>query len=88
MERLDKTLEKMSREELLELKRMIQAGEAENIIQRRLEKFKNGNKVCPVCNTRIIDEGFTLVFGPIGFKKKATFDGLDCLEYFITKLKE
>ena len=30
---------------------------------------------------------FTLVFGPEDFRKKASFCGLDCLEYFLKELK-
>ena len=88
MEKINKTLDKFNHGELMELQKLIKEEAMGKIIEKRLEKFKNGNKVCPVCNTSIEEEGFMLIFGTSGFRKKATFDGLDCLEYFITKLKE
>ena len=31
---------------------------------------------------------FTLVFGPHDFRKKASFCGIDCMEYFLLELKQ
>ncbi|MFH1589499.1 MAG: hypothetical protein ABIB43_02950 [archaeon] len=88
MEKINKILGKLSFEELKELKETLQKGEAIEAIEESLERFKNSNKVCPVCNTPVGDEGFVLIFGPNGFKKKATFDGTDCLEYFIYNMRK
>ncbi len=53
-------------------------------------KLKEHEKVCATCSNYINfykSNNYTLVFGPDDFKKKASFCGLDCLEYFIIKLK-
>ena len=54
-------------------------------------KLKEHEKVCVTCSNNLNfykTNNYTLVFGPDDFKKKASFCGLDCLEYFIIKLKE
>ena len=54
-------------------------------------KLKEHEKICAICSSDINfykSSNYTLVFGPDDFKKKASFCGIDCLEYFITKLKE
>ena len=54
-------------------------------------KLKEHEKVCATCSGELNfykTNNYTLVFGPDDFKKKASFCGLDCLEYFIIKLKE
>lgn len=41
---------------------------------------------CSVCTNELNHDNvntFTLIFGPKGFQKKASFCGKDCLEYFI-----
>ncbi|MBU0666656.1 MAG: hypothetical protein ABIC91_06275 [Nanoarchaeota archaeon] len=83
-----KTLDELKYEDLLELKKAIKENKIEILINKQLEKFKNGNKVCPVCNTLIQEGDLTLFFGPIGLRKQATFCATDCLEYFLTKLKK
>ena len=59
----------------------------EEKIKRRLKEHE---KICAICSSDINfykSSNYTLVFGPDDFKKKASFCGIDCLEYFITKLK-
>ena len=54
-------------------------------------KLKEHEKVCATCSGELNfykTNNYTLVFGPDDFKKKASFCGIDCLEYFIIKLKE
>ncbi len=65
------------------LKRQIQ----ENIRKR----LKEHEKVCATCSSDINfynSNNYTIIFGPDDFKKKATFCGLDCLGYFVIKLKD
>lgn len=88
MERINKVIERLSFEELREFHDHLEPGEVKNLVVNKLERFKNSNKVCPVCNAPIGDDGFILVFGPSGFKKKATFDGVDCLEYFLYNMRK
>jgi len=88
MEPQTNIIEKLSIEEISELRKLIKEGVVEKLIEHKLERFKNSNKVCPVCNTPIGEDGLTLIFGSADFKKKATFDATDCLEYFISKIKK
>ncbi len=87
MEKITEIIDKLDFEEILRLRKEIIEGKAKKIIDNKLETFKNSNKVCPVCNSVVGDEGLTLLFGPPNFRKKATFDGTDCLEYFLYKIK-
>ena len=55
------------------------------------KKLKEHEKVCATCSSELNfykTNNYTLVFGPDDFKKKASFCGLDCLEYFIIKMKD
>lgn len=54
------------------------------------QKLREHEKTCATCSNTLNfyrTSNYTLVFGPDDFKKKASFCGLDCLEYFIIKLK-
>jgi hypothetical protein len=53
-------------------------------------KQREHEKTCSTCSGDLRfyrASNYTLIFGPDDFKKKASFCGLDCMEYFITKLK-
>ena len=53
------------------------------------KKLKEHEKICATCSNTLNfykTNNYTLIFGPDDFKKKASFCGLDCLEYFIKKL--
>lgn len=54
-------------------------------------RLKEHEKICATCSSQLNfykTSNYTLMFGPDDFKKKASFCGLDCLEYFIIKLKD
>ncbi len=55
------------------------------------EKEMEHNKRCAVCNSPLNPDSvnnITLIFGPSDFRKKASFCGIDCLEYFLTQLRK
>jgi len=59
--------------------------------ERIKKKLKEHEKVCATCSSQMNfykTNNYTLIFGPDDFKKKASFCGLDCLGYFIIKLKD
>ena len=59
--------------------------------ERIKKKLKEHERLCATCSNTLNfyrSSNYTLIFGPDDFKKKASFCGLDCLEYFIIKLKE
>ncbi|MBS3095847.1 hypothetical protein J4480_00235 [Candidatus Woesearchaeota archaeon] len=80
--------------ELMRLKNDFDSGAV--ALKRLLEenmkkKLKEHEKACATCSSQLNfykTNNYTLVFGPDDFKKKASFCGLDCLEYFIIKLKD
>ncbi|MBU0471673.1 MAG: hypothetical protein KKF89_05960 [Nanoarchaeota archaeon] len=88
MEKINKIIETFSYEELVNLKKQLKEGKLDNTIESKLERFKNSNKICPVCNSPVGEGGLSLTFGPNDFRKIAHFDGFDCLEYFLYKIKK
>ncbi len=61
------------------------------VTQKIKEKEKLHEKRCAVCSSEIDCYGtgnYTLLFGPEDFKKKASFCAIDCLEYFLSRMKE
>ena len=90
MNKLAKIIKELSHEDVVRIKMDLEKGNIDKLINKRLEELSR-NKIthCPVCSSPVKEgEGFQLQFGPPGFRKKATFDGLDCLEYFSAKLKK
>jgi hypothetical protein len=80
--------------ELLRFKSDIDSGAItlKKLIEVKIKmKLKEHEKTCSTCSNDLKfyrPNNYTIVFGPDDFKKKASFCGLDCLEYFINKLKE
>jgi replicative superfamily II helicase len=90
MNRLAKLIEGLDKSDLRLIKKDLETGNIERLINTKLTEIKQTdfNKVCPVCQTPLEEEGFTLVFGPKGLRKKASFCAQDCLEYFLNKIKQ
>jgi hypothetical protein len=90
MNRLANLIANLDEENLNLIKKDLEAGNIERLINKKLQekKEKDFNKVCPVCQAPIEEENFTLVFGPKGLRKKASFCAMDCLEYFLNKIKK
>lgn len=89
MNRLGSIIDTLGYEELKNIEKDLNEGNIERLIKEKLLQFEKGRKICPVCYRTINegDEHFTLIFGPDDFKKKASFCGVDCLEFFISKIK-
>jgi len=90
MNRLAKLIKELPPEELKLLKKDFEKGNLERLIkQREQEIARNRITLCPVCSTPVKEgEGWHLQFGPVGLRKKATFDGPDCLMYFLERIKK
>ena len=89
MNRLVKILASMKEDELKNLLKDVEEGNMERLINKRLFILKNQKeKLCPVCGSTLNPgESFKLEFGPPDLRKKAHFCAMDCLEFFIQKLK-
>jgi len=80
--------------ELMRFKSEVDSGSIslKKLVEDKIKKrLKEHEKTCAICSNTLNfykPSNYTLVFGPDDFKKKASFCGLDCLEYFIIKLKE
>jgi len=90
MNRLARLIESLDDDDLKLIKKDLEAGNIDRLINKKLQEKKevDFNKVCPVCQSPIGEENFTLVFGPGGLRKKASFCAFDCLEYFLSRIKE
>lgn len=88
--KLSKIIEELSYEDLVLLKKDHDKGNIGKVIAKFMkEKQHSRTTICPVCNGAIKEnEGFHLEFGPPGFRKKATFDGVDCMQYFLENLNK
>lgn len=90
MNRLARLIESLDENDLKLIRKDLEAGNIDRLINIRLQEKKEAdfNKVCPVCQSQIGEENLTLIFGPEELRKKASFCAIDCLEYFLNKIKE
>ena len=94
MYRFKQFLNSLEHYELVRLKQQIDKGNldvAKAIQEKIKEQEKKHAKYCATCSNNLDpynSNSYTLMFGPEDFKKKASFCGLDCLEYFLINLKQ
>lgn len=92
MEKIEKLLENLQYEDLMQLHLDISHGGMllKNIVSKKLaEAEHNHTRICACCGKGLqkeIDDIYTLLFGEQTIKKKASFCGSDCLQEFITDL--
>ncbi len=93
--RFDEVVELIDFNELTNMVRDIEhngALEIKKVVETKIkDELKKHNIYCTTCNSRIDRysmNNFTLMFGPEDLKKKATFCATDCLEYFLSNLKD
>ncbi|MBN1275624.1 hypothetical protein JXA12_05030 [Candidatus Woesearchaeota archaeon] len=89
MTKLAKLVESMPYEDLVKLQKDLHAGNLDRLIAKRLEDIRpTKTRLCPVCNNDVDqNHNLTLVFGPPELRQKASFDGPDCLIYFLDQLR-
>ena len=92
MNKLAKIINTLDKDDLIKIRRDLIAGNIDKVISKRLDEFSGlnfSNKQCPVCGGSIHNNSFVLEFGSDYLRKRAFFDGVDCLEYFVvSKLKK
>ena len=94
MYRFNKFLSSLEHYELVSLKKELEKGtiDVEKEIQENIrEHEKKHSNYCTTCSNSLDfynTNNYTIIFGPEDFKKKASFCGLDCLEYFLIKIKQ
>lgn len=62
---------------------------SKHLVDKRIEELETSAGICAVCGTPMKDSpnNFVLIFGPVGVRKKSSICAIDCLEYFVKKLK-
>jgi len=92
--RFEDMIDVLDYNELMRLKGDLDSGAIalKRLMEEKIrKKLKEHERTCATCSNTLNfykSSNYTLIFGPDDFKKKASFCGLDCLEYFTTKLKE
>ena len=88
MNKLAKLISELSLEEVKLIKKDLDSGNINKIVDKKLSSEKGKEtSVCPVCGMVVRrDSGFYLEFGK-EIRKKAHFDELDCLNYFLDRIK-
>ncbi len=86
-------LEDLEYGELLDLNKQLKdrGSEVRNILDNHIDVIERMNsRVCATCGNQLSTntKNLTLFFGPEDFKKKASFCAFDCLEFFLTQLKQ
>ena len=79
-------------EELTKIQHDLEKGgkHLKNLVDEKIrEQELNKQGVCVTCGATIeqINDHLTLLFGPTDLKQKANFCALDCLNYFLEKMK-
>ena len=94
MYRLREFLGSLEHYELMSLRQQLEKGKIDLIkeIQEKIKELeKRHEKNCATCSNSLDPyntNSYTVMFGQEDFKKKASFCGLDCLEYFLMHLKK
>jgi hypothetical protein len=88
MNKLASLIKTLPPEDILLIKKDIDEGNLQRVIQERLAELELPQKVCPTCNTPLDDDApFVLYFGSV-VRRKARFDGKDCLKTFLDEMDE
>ena len=87
MNKLAEIISGLSTEELKLIKKDLDEGNIHRIVHRKLNKEENKAFICPVCGLEVDKKtGFVLEFGK-EIRRRAIFDELDCLNYFLSRMK-
>lgn len=92
--RLREVIDSLEFDELVKMKKDLEAGgfHLKRFLDSKIKEEEKGHEqYCSTCSTELNPKNtnnFTLVFGPEDFRKKASFCGVDCLEYFLKELKQ
>ncbi len=83
----DTFLQELGPDALRQMENDINAGVLQQKIRGRLASLQErGSKACAVCGG-LVEEGFSLEFGPKDLRKRAHFCARDCLDYFLAFLQ-
>ncbi|RLE38463.1 hypothetical protein DRJ17_03805 [Candidatus Woesearchaeota archaeon] len=83
-----KALDSFDYYELKKLEKELDNGSFRRRLEKNIKKFEDGKKICVTCGSSLNDKKFSLVIEYRGMKKTAEFCAIDCLEYFLAKMKK
>jgi hypothetical protein len=92
--KLREVIDSLEFDELVKMKKDVEQGgfHLKKFLESKITEEEGKHKqYCSNCSAELSPgstNNFTLVFGPEDFRKKASFCGIDCLEYFISELKK
>lgn len=83
MNRLAELIRKLPAQDIRLIKQDLEEGNLLRVVNDRLAELELPQHVCPVCHAELEDDApYVLYFGT-GIRKKARFDALDCLQFFM-----
>ena len=89
--KLKEMIENVDYDDLVKLRSDLISGgkHIKSLVSKRLDELETDAKTCAVCGKPIIfgDDSYTLIFGRDDFKKKASFCALDCMDYFMSHVR-
>jgi len=92
--KFEEIVHQMDISELVRMRKDIDDGGAgiKSLIDHKIkEELRKQQIFCTTCTGKVSpssENNFTLIFGPESLKRKASFCGMDCMEYFLRNLKE
>ncbi len=87
MNRLAELIRALPAADVQLIQKDLEEGNLSRVLRERLSELEMPQKVCPVCNAPVGDDApFVLYFGEI-VRKKARFDAMDCLRFFLNDLE-
>ncbi len=93
MNKLIGIINSLDYKELKAIQKDVSEGNMGKLIKERMDEIEKSmgyeERVCPTCGSKISEETakYILVFGSSDFRKRAMFDEMDCLTFFIERLK-
>lgn len=88
MNKLAALIDNLNYKDLKSLEKDLYEGNIGKLIKKNISQLESRfpDKVCPVCGNTVNNPSFVLEFGPPDFRKRASFCGIDCLNFFVNKL--
>lgn len=92
MNRLLGIINSMNYKDLKDIQKDLVEGNIGILIKNRITDIEKNlgydERICPTCGSKVSEETskYILTFGPSDFRKRAYFDEMDCMTFFIDKL--
>ena len=87
MNKLAELIERLPPNDIFLIKKDLEEGNLHKLISKKLNKEEKLHAFCPVCGGDVNPKkSYVLEFGK-EIRKRAYFDEVDCLKYFLEKLK-